>query len=106
MVKLSADESEKIQSQDITSIHHESHSRRVALRRCRISIHFHSARAVGGSGRADIFRVNITFYSSASTMYYSLSAPILSSYDLINREFVGHSVPLLDWGDIYDLNAG
>jgi beta-xylosidase len=54
----------------------------------------------------DIFRVNDTFYYSASTMHYSPGAPILQSYDLVNWEFVGHSVPTLDWGSIYNLDGG
>ncbi|KAH7053064.1 Arabinanase/levansucrase/invertase [Macrophomina phaseolina] len=54
----------------------------------------------------DIFRVDDTFYYSASTMAYSPGAPILRSYDLANWEFVGHSVPVLDFGDAYDLNGG
>lgn len=54
----------------------------------------------------DIFRVNDTFYYSASTMHYSPGAPILHSYDLVNWEFIGHSVPDLDWGNIYNLDGG
>lgn len=54
----------------------------------------------------DIFRVNDTFYYSASTMHYSPGAPILHSYDLVNWEFIGHSVPNLDWGNIYNLDGG
>ncbi|RHZ68344.1 hypothetical protein CDV55_106613 [Aspergillus turcosus] len=54
----------------------------------------------------DIFRVDNTFYYSASTMHYSPGAPILQSYDLVNWEFVGHSVPTLDWGSIYNLDGG
>ncbi|OJD28651.1 xylosidase [Diplodia corticola] len=54
----------------------------------------------------DIFRVDDTFYYSASTMAYSPGAPILRSYDLVNWEFIGHSVPVLDFGDNYDLNGG
>ncbi|KAB2580086.1 putative beta-xylosidase [Lasiodiplodia theobromae] len=54
----------------------------------------------------DIFRVDDTFYYSASTMAYSPGAPILRSYDLANWEFIGHSVPTLDFGDAYDLNGG
>ncbi|KAH1339961.1 hypothetical protein KXV68_009536 [Aspergillus fumigatus] len=54
----------------------------------------------------DIFRADDTFYYSASTMHYSPGAPILQSYDLVNWEFVGHSVPTLDWGSIYNLDGG
>ncbi|EOD43516.1 putative xylosidase glycosyl hydrolase protein [Neofusicoccum parvum UCRNP2] len=54
----------------------------------------------------DIFRVGDAFYYSASTMAYSPGAPILRSYDLVNWEFVGHSVPVLDFGPTYDLDGG
>jgi len=51
----------------------------------------------------DIFRVNDTYYFSASNMHFSPGAPILRSYDLVNWEFVGHSVPLLNFGDQYNM---
>ncbi|KAF4408499.1 MULTISPECIES: glycoside hydrolase 43 family protein [Streptomyces] len=54
----------------------------------------------------DIIRVGDTYYYSASTMHYSPGAPILRSYDLVNWEFAGHSVPVLDFGTKYDLNGG
>lgn len=54
----------------------------------------------------DIFRVGDTFYYSASNMHYSPGAPILRSYDLVNWEYVGHSIPTLDFGPAYDLNGG
>ncbi|MBP2328153.1 hypothetical protein JOF56_008538 [Kibdelosporangium banguiense] len=54
----------------------------------------------------DILRVDNTYYYSASTMHYSPGAPILRSYDLVNWEFAGHSVPRLDFGAKYDLNGG
>lgn len=55
----------------------------------------------------DVFRVNDTFYYSASSMHYSPGAPILRSYDLVNWEFAGHSVPVLDFGsELYDLIGG
>jgi beta-xylosidase len=53
----------------------------------------------------DIIRVNDAYYYSASTMHYSPGAPILRSYDLVNWEFAGHSVPRLDFGSKYDLNG-
>ncbi|MFF5965175.1 glycoside hydrolase 43 family protein [Streptomyces collinus] len=53
----------------------------------------------------DIIRVGDTYYYSASTMHYSPGAPILRSYDLVNWEFAGHSVPVLDFGSKYDLNG-
>jgi beta-xylosidase len=54
----------------------------------------------------DIIRVGDAYYYSASTMHFSPGAPILRSYDLVNWEFVGHSVPVLDWGNAYNLNGG
>jgi beta-xylosidase len=54
----------------------------------------------------DIIRVNDTYYYSASTMHYSPGAPVLRSYDLVNWEFAGHSVPRLDFGSKYDLSGG
>ncbi|MEV6212988.1 family 43 glycosylhydrolase [Kitasatospora sp. NPDC051914] len=56
---------------------------------------------------ADIIRVGDTYYYSASTMHYSPGAPVLRSYDLVNWEFAGHSVPSLDFGSAkYDLSGG
>ncbi|GHH71634.1 xylosidase [Streptomyces sulfonofaciens] len=54
----------------------------------------------------DIIRVGDTYYLSASTMHYSPGAPILRSYNLVDWEFAGHSVPELDFGPAYDLNGG
>ena len=53
----------------------------------------------------DIIRVRDTYYASASSMHYSPGAPVLRSYDLVNWEFAGHSVPTLDFGSKYDLNG-
>ncbi|GAA2564648.1 hypothetical protein GCM10010435_41330 [Winogradskya consettensis] len=55
----------------------------------------------------DIIRVGDVYYYSASTMHYSPGAPILRSYDLVNWEYAGHSVPRLDFdSNAYDLNGG
>lgn len=54
----------------------------------------------------DIFRVGDTFYYSASNMHYSPGAPVLRSYDLVNWEYVGHSVPVLDFRPEYNLDGG
>ena len=54
----------------------------------------------------EIIRVNDTFYYSASTMAYSPGAPILQSTDLQNWEYIGHSVPTLDFGSAYDMTDG
>ena len=52
----------------------------------------------------EIIRVDDTYYYTASTMHYSPGAPILRSYDLVNWEYIGHSVPALD--DAYNLSSG
>jgi len=54
----------------------------------------------------EVRRVNNTYYYSASTFHYSPGAPILRSYDLVNWEYIGHSVPSLDFGDDYSLIGG
>ncbi|KAI0551941.1 glycoside hydrolase family 43 protein [Xylaria curta] len=51
----------------------------------------------------DIFRVDDVYYFSASNMHFSPGAPILRSYDLVNWELIGHSVPSLSFGDNYNL---
>lgn len=38
-------------------------------------------------------------------MHYSPGAPVLKSYDLVNWEYVGHSVPELAFGEHYYLNG-
>jgi beta-xylosidase len=55
----------------------------------------------------DIIRVGDAYYYSASTMHYSPGAPILRSYDLVNWEYAGHSVPSLDFDSSnYNLAGG
>ncbi|WP_220448686.1 family 43 glycosylhydrolase [Nonomuraea mesophila] len=55
----------------------------------------------------DIIRVGDAYYYSASTMHYSPGAPILRSYNLVDWEYAGHSVPRLDFGSgAYDLSGG
>ncbi|KAL2159992.1 hypothetical protein VTH06DRAFT_1647 [Thermothelomyces fergusii] len=46
------------------------------------------------------------YYLSASNFHYSPGAPLLRSWDLVDWEFVGHSVPRLDFGSGYDLPQG
>ncbi|KAI9150302.1 putative beta-xylosidase [Paramyrothecium foliicola] len=53
----------------------------------------------------DIFRVGDTYYYSAGTMHLSPGASILKSYDLINWQYIGHSVPELTFGPGYYLNT-
>jgi beta-xylosidase len=50
---------------------------------------------------------NNTFYYSSSNMHFDPGAPILRSYDLVNWEFVGHSVPSIGaFGSQYNLTGG
>lgn len=54
----------------------------------------------------DILRVGDAYYYSASNMHYSPGAPILRSYDLIHWEYIGHSIPVLDFSPAYDMQGG
>jgi beta-xylosidase len=54
----------------------------------------------------DILRVDDTFYYTASNMHYSPGAPILRSFDLVQWEYAGHAVPVLDFSPAYDLSGG
>ena len=54
----------------------------------------------------DVIRVGDTYYYTASNMHYSPGAPILRSYDLVHWEYVGHALPVLDFGPAYDLDGG
>lgn len=55
----------------------------------------------------DPFRVNDTFYYSASSMHFSPGAPLLRSYNLKDWEYVANSVPSLDFGSpAYNLDDG
>ena len=55
----------------------------------------------------DAFRVDDTYYYSASSMHFSPGAPMLKSKDLVNWEYVGFSVPSLDFNSpAYSLEDG
>ncbi|KAF8183003.1 glycosyl hydrolase [Mycena galopus ATCC 62051] len=55
----------------------------------------------------DLRRYNDTYYLSTSTMHFSPGAPILRSFDLVNWEYIGHSVPqLAQFGTGYTLPPG
>jgi len=54
----------------------------------------------------EIIRVDDVFYYTASNMHYSPGAPILRSWDLVNWEYIGHAVPVLDFSPKYDLSGG
>ena len=54
----------------------------------------------------DVIRVGDAYYYSASNMHYSPGAPVLRSYDLVHWEYVGHSIPVLDFSPAYDMKGG
>lgn len=54
----------------------------------------------------EVIRVGETFYYTASTFHHSPGAPVLRSYDLVHWEYIGHSVPVLDFTRSYDLDGG
>lgn len=54
----------------------------------------------------EVIRAGDAYYYTASNMHYSPGAPILRSYDLVNWEYAGHAVPVLDFGAKYDLRGG
>lgn len=54
----------------------------------------------------EVIRVDDTYYYTASNMHYSPGAPILRSYDLVNWEYAGHAIPVLDFGAKYDMSGG
>ncbi|KAL0943525.1 ricin b lectin [Colletotrichum truncatum] len=43
----------------------------------------------------EVFRVGETYYMSASSFHFSPGAPILRSYNLVDWEYIGHSIPEL-----------
>lgn len=54
----------------------------------------------------EVIRVGDTYYYTASNMHYSPGAPILRSFDLVNWEYAGHAIPVLDFAPKYDLSGG
>lgn len=55
----------------------------------------------------DIIRVGDAYYYSASNMHFSPGAPILRSYDLVNWEYLSHSIPVYDVDNPkFDLDGG
>ncbi|GME27685.1 hypothetical protein jhhlp_000332 [Neofusicoccum parvum] len=55
----------------------------------------------------DIFRgPDGAYYFSASNMHYSPGAPVLRSNDMVNWEFLGHSVPTLSFSEAYNMTDG
>jgi beta-xylosidase len=45
------------------------------------------------------------YYFSASSFQFSPGAPILKSWDLVNWELIGHSIPMLDFGAGYNMSG-
>lgn len=54
----------------------------------------------------EIIHVGGYYYYSASNMHYSPGAPILRSRDLLHWQYVGHSLPTLDFSPAYSLDGG
>ncbi|KAL4789743.1 glycosyl hydrolase [Aspergillus venezuelensis] len=53
----------------------------------------------------ETFRVNETYYMSASSFHFSPGAPILKSGDLVHWEYIGHSVPFLPPSERFTLDG-
>ena len=54
---------------------------------------------------SEVIRVGDAYYYTASTFHNSPGAPVLRSYDLVNWEYLSHSVPALDFDSSYNLNG-
>ncbi len=54
----------------------------------------------------EVIRVDDTYYYTASTFHHSPGAPVLRSSDLVHWQYIGHSVPSLDFDPSYDLSGG
>ncbi|MCE3252267.1 MAG: xylosidase [Cellvibrio sp.] len=52
---------------------------------------------------SEVIRVGDAYYYTASTFHHSPGAPVLRSYDLVNWEYISHSVPVLDFDSSYNL---
>jgi beta-xylosidase len=53
----------------------------------------------------EVIRVGDAYYYTASTFHHSPGAPVLRSYDLVNWEYLSHSVPVLDFDSSYNLSG-
>lgn len=54
----------------------------------------------------DIIRVGDTYYMISTTMHLSTGAPIMKSYDLVNREIVNYVYDYLETDDARSLKNG
>ncbi|MES2826376.1 MAG: family 43 glycosylhydrolase [Pseudomonadota bacterium] len=54
---------------------------------------------------SEVIRVDDAYYYTASTFHHSPGAPVLRSYDLVNWEYISHSVPVLDFDSSYNLSG-
>lgn len=54
---------------------------------------------------AEVIRVGDVYFMSASSFHCSPGAPVLESRDLVNWEYVGHSVPELPPRDRFSLDG-
>ncbi|KAH8896055.1 Arabinanase/levansucrase/invertase [Thozetella sp. PMI_491] len=53
----------------------------------------------------EVIRLGDIYYMSASSFAFSPGAPILQSYNLVDWEYIGHSVPELAFGERFYLNG-
>lgn len=53
----------------------------------------------------EVIRIGKVYYMSASSFSFSPGAPVLTSENLVDWEYVGHSVPELAFGERFHLNG-
>lgn len=53
----------------------------------------------------DVIRVGEVYYMSVSTFHFSPGAPVLRSRNLVDWEYIGHSVPELTFGERFYLTG-
>lgn len=53
----------------------------------------------------EVIRVGDKYYMSASSFMYSPGAPLLESTNLVDWEYIGHSIPSLDFGEKFHLDG-
>ncbi|KAL2820623.1 glycosyl hydrolase [Aspergillus granulosus] len=54
---------------------------------------------------AEVLRVGETYYMSASSFHFSPGAPVLKSHNLVDWEYIGHSIPKLPPRDRFSLDG-
>ncbi|KAF2235683.1 glycoside hydrolase family 43 protein [Viridothelium virens] len=78
----------------------------VLLPNCNAQTNFTNPVVYSDFADNDVFKgPDGAYYFSASSFQFSPGGPILKSFDLVNWEFIGHSVPVLDFGASYDMSG-